>query len=309
MYSDSIEKYCREYITYAQDVLSLSRQTVRAYACDLEAFCRWCKTQNIDALQIDHRELRRYLSYLKQARYAQTTINRHLSSLRDLYLWMQEHDIAVSSAPLVALGVKEPKKLPRVMSSQEVEALFKTVEKRDPISLRDACYLELTYASGARVSEMSGLHVYDVDLAERQVRLFGKGAKERIVPLYESCMVRILDYLQVGRPKLLLGASHSNLQTASDAFFISSRGNPMSADALRQVFYKRCREAQIGSKVSPHSLRHSFATDLLAGGADLRSVQELLGHANLSTTQIYTHVSIDALKSQMQKAHPRSEEE
>ncbi|HQE70589.1 MAG TPA: tyrosine-type recombinase/integrase, partial [Atopobiaceae bacterium] len=166
---------------------------------------------------------------------------------------------------------------------------------------RDRAFLELLYASGARIAEIARLTVDDIDFAEAQIRLFGKGGKERIVPLYPRVLDAMRAYLQQGRPKLASTAKPTR------ALFLSTRSNPMSTDALRTVFEKRVRAAGKDAALTPHAMRHTFATELLSGGADLRTVQELLGHESLSTTQIYTHVSIDRLKDATRQAHPRSE--
>ncbi|HIY50834.1 MAG TPA: tyrosine-type recombinase/integrase, partial [Candidatus Olsenella avicola] len=171
----------------------------------------------------------------------------------------------------------------------------------DPAGLRDRALLELLYATGARISEAAGLSVSDVDLRARQVRLFGKGSKERVVPVYEAALDWVARYLGEGRPRL---AARSKAPT--EALFLSVRGNPMSADALRTRFEAHVRLAGLDPELTPHAMRHTFATELLTGGADLRSVQELLGHESLSTTQVYTHLSVERLREAAARSHPRS---
>ena len=169
------------------------------------------------------------------------------------------------------------------------------------MGLRDRALLELLYATGARISEMAGLRVADLDLAGAQARLFGKGSKERIVPVYDSALEWAGRYLREGRPEL---AARS--REPRDELFLSTRGNAMSADALRTVFERRVALAGLDPALTPHAMRHTYATELLGGGADLRSVQELLGHESLSTTQVYTHLSVERLREAAARAHPRA---
>ena len=167
------------------------------------------------------------------------------------------------------------------------------------MGLRDRTFLELLFASGARISEAAGLKTGDVDFASATVRLFGKGSKERIVPLYRLALELVARYLEQARPRLVG-------ECRTDALFVSARGRAMSADSLRKAFKKRAAQAGLDPALHPHDLRHAFATDLVEGGADLRSVQEMLGHASLSTTQIYTHLSLEHMKDVYMRAHPRS---
>ena len=176
---------------------------------------------------------------------------------------------------------------------------METCDTDEPEGLRDQCFLELLYASGARIAELSSLKVGDIDFKEGSVRLFGKGSKERIVPLHSLALSTARDYMETARLQLLR-------KSIRDELFISTRGNPMSPAALRRVFKKRAAQAGLDPSLHPHDLRHAFATDLLEEGADMRSVQEMLGHASLSTTQIYTHLSVDHMKDVYKRTHPRS---
>ncbi len=293
----SVDRFCR----HLDVVRNLSDNTVRAYRCDLNAFSDWVRREGVRPLSIAHRDLRRYLAELSRAGYCARTIDRHLSALRGLYRWMVLEGVC-EREPISALASpKAPHSLPVVMSDEEVRALLAACEGDGPISQRDHAFLELLYATGARISEAAALRVSDVDFSQAQVRLFGKGAKERIVPVYETALDALGLYLDAARPTL---AAHTRRST--DALFLSTRGNPMSADALRTRFERRVAQAGLDPSLTPHAMRHSFATELLTGGADLRSVQELLGHASLATTQIYTHLSVERLKDATRSAHPRS---
>ncbi len=280
------------------EVRGLSENTERGYEADLRAYSRWCDREGIDAFGVTHAELRGYLAYLSRARYATTTINRHLSAIRGLYTWMASHGYEVSSAASALAS-------PKTMSDADAEKLLESFPADDAQGLRDRAFLELLYASGARVSEVSGLDVASVDFSSCQVRLFGKGSKERIVPVYELALDWVGRYVTEARPGLLSHAKKDKEDSAR-ALFLSTRGNRMSADALRRVFERRVAAAGLDSGLTPHAMRHTYATELLSGGADLRSVQELLGHESLSTTQVYTHLSVDRLKEAARAAHPRS---
>lgn len=285
-----------------------SEHTLRAYRSDLEGFLRWCDRKGVDPLAANHQQLRGYLADMDRARYERSTVNRRLSALHGFYRWaaLVGH---VKGDPSDALsGPKLNRHLPHVIKRDEMRALMAVHGKLDlygnereqsATDMRDQAILELLYACGARISEAANLTLQSVDFRECQVRLFGKGRKERIVPLHELCIQALQDYLTNARPKLLKGAR-------SQAFFISNTGKPMSADSMRIMFKETVRTAGLDIDTSPHDMRHSFATDLLDGGADLRSVQEMLGHASLSTTQIYTHLSPARLREAHHKSHPRA---
>jgi len=285
-----------------------SPHTMRSYRCDLEAFLRWCMRHEVDPRTATHRQLRAYLGELDAARYSRATINRHLSSLHGFYQWMLLAGYTQSDPASILSGPKQSRHLPHVLKQGEMERLLAVhgprdelgrVREQSPSDKRDQAILELFYACGARISEVAALRVGDVDFSSRLVRLFGKGSKERIVPLHEICIDSLVDYLQTARPELLGSKT-------SPFLFISTRGNPMSADAIRVMFKRAVRAAGLDDRLSPHDMRHTFATDLLEGDADLRSVQEMLGHASLSTTQIYTHLSPARLKQAHTQAHPRA---
>jgi len=292
------------YLTYLSSVRNLSPNTVRGYASDLEAFCLWAEREGIDPMEVSHRELRRFLAELKRAQYSTKTVNRHLSAVRGLYKWLLHEGASERDAAAAVMSPKQARTLPRTMSDADVKALLDTCDTTEVVGIRDRAFLELLYASGARISELSGLDIHDVDLHGAQARLFGKGSKERIVPLYDTCLSWVRTYLVESRPKL---AAKATSQAGQSALFLSTRGNRMSAAALRVCFERHVRLAGLDGSLTPHAMRHTYATELLAGGADLRSVQELLGHASLSTTQIYTHLSIDRLKDAARQAHPRGE--
>ncbi|MBP3893008.1 MAG: tyrosine recombinase XerC [Atopobiaceae bacterium] len=301
---ETFEADAKDFIAYIRGTRNLSDNTVRAYETDLQAYIDWLGREGIDGYNVSHRGLRRYLAELTRARYSTRTINRHLSAIRGLYKWLVSQDRTKNDAAAAIASPKMAKSLPKTMGDAEVAALVETCDLEDAEGLRDAAFLELLYATGARISEVSRLDIDDVDLAQSQVRLFGKGSKERVVPIYGRAVEMVRRYQAFSRPRLALRRKKGPVPPA---LFLSVRGNRMSADALRTCFERRVAKAGIDGAITPHAMRHTYATELLSGGADLRSVQELLGHESLATTQIYTHLSVERLKEATRQAHPRGE--
>ena len=285
----SLDTYVDAYVAQLTGVRGLSENTQKGYASDLADYSRWCESNGVDALNVTHKELRAYLAELSRARYATTTINRRLSAIRGLYGWMSLHGGVSSDAASSVASPKVARVLPKTMTDSEAERLLDCCDVSSPAGLRDRSFLELLYACGARISEVSRLDVGSIDFAGGSVKLFGKGSKERVVPLYELALDWAKRYVQEARPALL-ARSKKACDKDEAALFISTRGRRMSADALRVVFERHVAQAGLDPALTPHAMRHTFATELLSGGADLRSVQELLGHESLSTTQIYTHI-------------------
>jgi len=280
---------------------NLSQHTIRAYGVDLSDFIGWVKREELDLAAVDHRAARRYLADLDRSRYNRTTINRRLSAIRTFFTWLIETG-ELDHNPLGAVsGPKKPHHLPSTIVEEDIERLLTINDLSTPTGLRNQAIIEFFYASGARISEVAALKVSSIDFSQMMVTVFGKGSKQRLIPLHRLALRRLHEYLSLARPEL---ARHSKRPT--DSLFLSTRGLPMGADSIRKMFKAALKQAGLDPSFSPHDLRHSFATDLLENGADLRSVQELLGHENLSTTQIYTHLSISHLKSVHNQAHPRS---
>jgi integrase/recombinase XerD len=284
----------------------LSVHTQRAYGIDVEAFLRWAHKANLDPLKVTHKQLRSYLAYLDRAAYERSTIKRHLSALRSFYRWAVLAGHLESDPTAVLQAPQAPRYLPHTVSLADAEKLLKVFvpcqengeQEWSPQALRDTALLEFLFSCGARVSEASGLRLDAVNFSAREVKVFGKRSKERLIPLSKGATEALRRYLEEGRPALLQGKQN-------DFFFVSTRGNVLSTDAIRKIFKKALRLAGLDESLSPHSLRHTFATQLVEGGADMRSVQEMLGHASLSTTQIYTHLSLDHLKQVHAQTHPR----
>lgn len=285
-----------------------SQHTQRSYRTDLEAFLGWCRREGVDALNPTRRTFRAYLGYLNAGGYARTTVNRHLSSLRSFYGWLVVAGHLEYDPTTTLKGLKKQARLPHRIAPSEMAAILAVhgpVEvggacRRQTVQdLRDQAVLELMYASGCRISEAAGLQMDGVLLDRQLVKLLGKGGKERYVPLHELSVRSLSDYIGRSRPQLLTPDSPAG------NLFLSNRGGAYSADAIRRMFKDTLIRAGVGLEYTPHDLRHTFASDLLEGGADLRSVQELLGHASPSTTQVYTHLSPSYLQTIHRQAHPR----
>ncbi len=298
-----VEEFCRS----LRVERNASAHTIRAYRGDLADFARWAARQNVRPLNATHQQLRSYLGELDQVQYSRTTINRRLSALRSFYRWLNVSGEVDEDPASLLQGPKQQKTLPHVIRPADMAKLLSVYGKRTldggpreqtPVDMRNQALLEFLYACGARVSEASGLLMGNVSFAGAQVKVFGKGSKERIIPLHDMAVSSMRAYAMVARPKLMG-------DRACDYFFVSTRGNRMGTDAMRKMFKEAVGLAGLDRTLSPHDMRHTFATDLLEGGADLRSVQEMLGHASLSTTQIYTHLTPGRLKQVHAQAHPR----
>lgn len=295
-----------EYLEYLE-MLHRSAQTAKAYGSDLRSFEAWCAARSIPFTSPTHQQIRRYLGSLDMQGLSRKTSNRHLSSLKGFYQWLMIAHGASSNPAAVLQGAKQAKTLPKTIAQSDMDKLLSVFADPDNApcdagaALRNQAVLELLYACGLRVSEVEQLTLARLYLDQGYVSVIGKGDKERRVPLYPKAVEVLSDYLNKSRPLLATLAKHP-----SDACFLSNRGNPLNTSAIRKIFKQALELAGLDPSLSPHAMRHSFASDLLVGGADLRSVQELLGHSSLSTTQIYTHLSPDHLKQVQQQAHPRA---
>jgi integrase/recombinase XerC len=282
----------------------LSPHTLAAYRSDLEQFASWAGDRKIERLDaVTRPQLRAFVAELSGRRgLARRTVARKMSAVRSLVAWAVENEL-VDKAPLDGVSVpKLDRPLPRVLRVPDVAALCVVPPGDDAIGLRDRAILELLYASGLRVSELCSLDVDEVDLAHGTLIVVGKGRKERKVPFGRPAVAALDSYLQDARLELL---ELSDNPPEPGALFVNSRGGRIGPRTVRAMITKYTR-AEGMKEVSPHDLRHTFATHLLDGGADLRSVQELLGHENLATTQIYTHVSTERLRAVYEQSHPRA---
>lgn len=278
----------------------LSENTLQSYRHDLDKLVGWLSKQSISLLTVTTYDLQAYQAWLLEQNYKQTSRARMLSAIRRLFQYFTREKLRNDDPSALLIAPKLPKRLPKDLSEQQIEALLDAPIVEDPLELRDKAMLELLYATGLRVTELVSLTMENMSLRQGVVRVTGKGGKERLVPMGENAIEWIETYLEQGRPALLG-------EKSSDVVFPSKRARQMT----RQTFWHRIKfyaqHAGIDSEaLSPHVLRHAFATHLLNHGADLRVVQMLLGHSDLSTTQIYTHVATERLKQIHQQHHPRA---
>lgn len=287
------------FLVHLGSTVGYSANTVRAYATDLRIYLDWAERVGHDPISLSHRALRTYLAEMSEARYARRTIARRLASLRSFFGYLTEHGLVDSDPAAVLVSPKLPSRLPKVIPGDLLRTLLDAPDPTTDVGVRDRAILELLYATGARVSEITALDLPDIDIPHAQIKVTGKGNKQRILPLYPVAVDRLRAYLGAAREGL-------KADKGSSAVFLSVRGNRMSSDAVRRMLKGHLESIGGALSLSPHSLRHTFATQLLEAGADLRTVQELLGHVALSTTQIYTHVGKRRLSEVHRDAHPRA---
>ena len=299
----SVRAISERYLRSLAAERDLSPLSVEAYRRDLTQFSEWLERAGTTLLiDVDRRALRRYVAYLGERRYARRSIARKASAVRSLLRWAVLHDV-IAVDPSADLSVpKLDRPLPKVLKAAAAQELCDAPDPATPEGARDRVLLELMYGSGVRVAELCGLDVDHVDVAHGRLRVTGKGRKERQLPMSDAARRALVMYLGDGRKKLLEKAPEG---PDGFALFLNRRGNRLGPRSVRQLMTKY-QNARGLPHASPHALRHSFATHLLDGGADLRTVQELLGHENLATTQIYTHVSTERLRAVYEQSHPRA---
>jgi integrase/recombinase XerC len=300
-----------QFIEHLQTLKNASRHTIRAYTEDLMQFVDFLTEARTDEPTwetVTHRDIRRFLAQMQQRGLARTSIGRRLSALRALYRYLIRTGAATHNPTATVVFAQGEASLPEFFYERELDALWAAIDTSTPAGLRDRAILELLYATGLRASELVGLDQNDVALQTGEVQVAGKGAKERIVLAGRVSQEALVKYLQYGRPGLLAAARP--LSAGDDkALFLNCRGTRLTERSVARILDKYVERAGLNKDVSPHTLRHTFATHLLDGGADLRTVQELLGHASLSSTQVYTHVTQERLRAVYDQAHPRAKAE
>jgi integrase/recombinase XerD len=292
-----------DFLAHLEFERGLARNTLDAYRTDLLQYGSFLAARHRGAIDADRADIADFLADLAtgngQPACSPATINRKTACLRSFYRHLRREEL-IQADPTAALSPpSKSRRLPRVLTYAEVKRLLESVGEGDPIGLRDRALLEVMYGCGLRASETVGLDVNEVDLRRGFVRPHGKGNKDRIVPLGREASGAVKRYLRGGRPELIGSRQQSRL-------FVNFRGGPLTRQGLYKIIRRRAAEVGLEGRMSPHTLRHSFATHLLSGGCDLRSVQEMLGHADVATTQLYTHLSGERIKEVYFKAHPRA---
>lgn len=297
---DRMDREIDRFMTYLQVESGASPLTVTHYEKDLRQFQAFLVKSAVQELStVTYLMIRSYLADLQKQEYAKRSVSRKLSALRSFFNFLVREEILETSPLQHVRTPKLDKKLPKFLYIEEMEELLRLPDPLTPIGQRDLAILETLYASGMRVSELVGLNLQSLDLSVGVALVFGKGAKERYVPLGDHAVAALKHYIEDGRLCL-------QSEAAIPALFLNSRGTRISDRSIRRIVDGYVERLSKTRKISPHTIRHSFATHLLEAGADLRTVQELLGHVNLSTTQIYTHITKDHLQSIYNKSHPRA---
>ncbi len=297
------EHHVLDFLAYLEFERGLSRNTLEAYRSDLLQLGAFLERHGLEVTTLGHAELAQFLTELATGRdrapVAPATLQRKAACLRSFYRHLRREEIIDHDPTADLRAPRKSQKLPQVLSRDQVAQLLGAPRGTDPAALRDRALLELMYACGLRASEAVDLTVADVDLRAGVLRARGKGSKERLVPVGRQAVAAARIYLQRGRPALVGTREERHL-------FVNCRGSGLTRQGLYKIVQRHARTAGLEGRMSPHTLRHSFATHLLAGGCDLRSLQEMLGHADVATTQIYTHLSADRLKDVYFRAHPRA---
>jgi tyrosine recombinase XerD len=295
-----VQTEINEFLDYLSSERGLSSNTSLAYAQDLEQLCQFCVLYKKSILQASQKDLRDFVAYLRKQELTPRSIARKISTLKQFYKFLlRENKIENDPADLLSI-VQKTKRLPKHLTIEEVFRLIASAEGNNESEIRDRALLEMWYATGARVSELAQLTVAQIDLEEKVAKIKGKGGKERIVPLSEASIIWAKKYQEVRHQWLL----RSDLKETK-VFFLTRLGKAFSRQGIWKLLKKYAKRAHISKKVWPHMIRHSFATHVLRGGADLRAVQELLGHKSISTTEIYTHLAVENLRTMQLKYHPR----
>ncbi len=287
------------FIHYLGVERGLALNTLESYGRDLRQYVEYLQREKDTLEQVSSATIIAYLLSLRQEGKANSTIARRLAALKAFYQFMVREHRLVEDPTLNLESPKLEKRLPRVISVNEVEKIIHQPNLGQPAGLRDVAMMELLYATGVRVSELVSLNLDNVNLEEEYIRCLGKGAKERLIPVGGAAVLRAAEYLKFGRPRLIKDPREVS-------FFVNHHGRRLTRQGFWKIVKKYARRACIEKEITPHTIRHSFATHLLENGADLRAVQEMLGHADISTTQIYTHITQGRIKEVYGKAHPRA---
>ncbi len=296
------------FLDYLFSLKNYSDYTIVSYKRDIEDFIEFVKGEKMapSILRLrNNRPCKNYLIYMSNQGLASTSINRKLASLRTFYDYLVRQEIVEDNYFSNIESMKKPKRLPSLLKNDEIKNLLSSIDKTTPLGFRNYLIIEILYACGLRVSELCNLEIKQIDLKNETINIVGKGDKERIVVMYEGLEEDLKTYLSNYRITLLQKGNDKECRIV----FLNNKGNPLTPRGVRVILNSIIQKMGETHKISPHMLRHSFATALLDNGADLRTVQELLGHENLSTTQIYTHVSVEKIKSEYALSHPRAKKD
>lgn len=293
-----MQDYLDSFIDHLRLAKRVSEHTLRAYSSDVNALLAFAEDAGCD---IDQTLIRRYLVHMQKDGGARSSVARRIAAFRSFFKYLVKREIIELDPTEGLRAPKQPRRLPKVVSEELIEHLMNAPDARTPTGLRDRAILETLYATGLRVSELLGLKVQDIDVRSDEISVIGKRNKERLVLVGSRAVDALSCYIDHGRPKLA-----ANNQKPPDSLFLGYRGTSMVPSSIQRIVSKHVEQVSSTLKISPHTLRHSFATHLMNHGADLRSVQELLGHESVVTTQIYTHVSRERLKEVYDRAHPRA---
>lgn len=296
-------KYLEDFKSYLLIEKNFSKHTAKAYYSDILGYLLWLADET--CLNVNFSKVREYLHFIQKFDYKKTTIARKIASIRTFYKYLYRERLVETNPALNLNAPKRPKSLPKFLSPEEVEKILNGIKIDTPAGFRNRAILELLWATGMRVSELSGLNFGSLNLENNEITVFGKGAKERIVLVSDRAKTYLQRYIDTARS---LVAKGFRLEPVTDSVpvFINNTGYRLQDKTIRNVINDVVNSVELPKKVTPHMFRHSFATKLIENGADLRVVQELLGHASISNTQIYTHVSTQRLKQVYKEAHPRA---
>ena len=291
--SNKEDSNLRSFLNYLLVDKGLSNNTVKAYESDISSFFQWLDNEDLKYKNLQEDHINQYISFLFQRKMRSSSVNRKISSIKSFYIFLVKRNFLKNSPLNDLVTPKQEKYLPESMSEAEVDKLLNSPDVANKIENRDKAMIEMLYATGMRISELVNLKITDVDMKRCVVKVFGKGSKERLVPFGETALDSLKSYL------------NNREQSSSKEIFLSNRGKKMTRVAFWQRVKVYLIRENLKNSISPHTLRHAFATHLLNRGADLRSVQLLLGHSDLSTTQIYTHIAKQRLSDVLKKHHPR----
>ncbi len=301
--SEITKRYLKDFLIYLEVEKNFSKHTIRAYNSDILSFLLWLDTTPIE--QTDHTKLKDYLIFIQRFNYSKTTLSRKIAAIRTFYRFLYREKIIETNPANSVHAPKKNKSLPKFLTGKEIEQILNNIKISTPAGYRNRTILELLYATGMRISELSNLNFGNLNLDENEITVMGKGAKERIVLVSQRAKDFLEKYIKTVRYMVAEEGSTPE-ENENSPIFINKTGYRLQPQSIRTALNDIVKKIELPKKVTPHVFRHSFATKLLENGADLRVVQELLGHASISNTQIYTHVSTERLKAVYDSTHPRA---